>query len=65
MHNRTGNSTQGYPTLTFQPPDAPSALRRKIATMVPYLFAVILAVGCASTTVTSREELVIGPLPRP
>ena len=66
MHNRTGNRTQGHLTLTFpcQPPEAPLALRSKIATMVAYLFAMALAAGCASTTVT-REELVTERLPRP
>ena len=33
--------------------------------MVPYLFAMALAAGCASTTVTSREGLVTERLPRP
>ena len=67
MHHRTGNSTQGHLRLTFpcQPSAAPLALRSTIATMVPYLFAMILAAGCASTTVTSREELVTERLPRP
>jgi len=67
MHNRTGNSTQGHLTLTFpcQPPEAPSALRRKIATIVPCLFAMVVAAGCASTTVTDRQQLVTGQLPRP
>jgi hypothetical protein len=66
MHNRTGNSTQGHLTLTFpcQPPEAPSALRRKIATMVPCLFVMVVAAGCASTTVTDRQPFVTGQLPR-
>jgi hypothetical protein len=29
------------------------------------LFAVLLCAGCASTTVTDRDELVTGPIPRP
>ena len=67
MHNQTAHSTQGHLTLTFpcQAPTAPSALRRKIATMVPYLCAMALAAGCASTTVTSREEVVTERLQRP
>ena len=38
---------------------------RNIATIVPCLFAVFLAAGCASTQVTSRERLVNERLPRP
>jgi hypothetical protein len=33
--------------------------------MAAYLFAMALAAGCASTTVTNREELVTERLPRP
>lgn len=67
MHHRASNSTRGHLTLTFpcQPPEAPSALRRKIATMVPCLFAMVVAAGCASTTVTDRQQLVTEQLPRP
>jgi hypothetical protein len=36
-----------------------------MATMVASLFAMVVAAGCASTTVTSREELVTEQLPRP
>jgi Domain of unknown function (DUF4410) len=67
MKNRTGNSTQGHLTLTFpcQSPKVPSALRRKRATIVPYLFAMIVAAGCATTNVSNRQQLVTGQLPRP
>ncbi|MGH8065503.1 MAG: DUF4410 domain-containing protein [Candidatus Entotheonellia bacterium] len=67
MNNRTGNSAPGHLTLTFpcQSPEASSALRRTIATIVPCLFAMVVAAGCASTKVTDREELVTGQLPRP
>ena len=67
MHNRTGNSAQGHLTLTFpcQSPEAPSALRRTIATIVPCLFAMVVAAGCASTKVTDRQQLVTGQLPQP
>lgn len=43
----------------------PSALRRTIATIVPCLFALVMAAGCASTKVTNRQQLVTGQLPRP
>ena len=67
MPHRTGNSTQGHLRLACprQLPEALSALRSTIATMAAYLFVMALAAGCASTTVTSREELVTGPLLRP
>lgn len=67
MKNRTGNSAQGHLTLTFpcQSPEASSALRRKIATIVPYLFVIVVAAGCASTKVSNRQQLVTGQLPRP
>ena len=59
MNNRTDNSARGRLTLTFpcKSPEAPSALRSKIATIVTCLFAMVVAAGCASTKITSREEL--------
>jgi hypothetical protein len=39
--------------------------RKRLATIVPCLFAMVVAAGCASTKVTSREQLVTGQLPRP
>ena len=67
MHTRTGHSTQGHLTLTFPcpSPEAPAALRRTRATIVPCLFAMVVAAGCATTTVTDRQQLVTGQLPRP
>ena len=67
MNHRTGNSGQGHLTLTFpcKSPEAPSALRRKIGTIVMCLFAMVVAAGCASTKITSRDELVTGKRPRP
>jgi hypothetical protein len=67
MSKRTGNSAQGHLTLTFpcKSPEAPSALRRKIATIITCLFAMVVAAGCASTKVTNREVLVTEQLPRP
>jgi len=38
---------------------------RRIAPLLAYLCAVALAVGCASTRVTNRQQLVGGKLPRP
>ena len=43
----------------------PPGLRSKLAIIVPCLFALLLATGCASTKVTSQETLVTGQLPRP
>jgi hypothetical protein len=67
MNNQTNISTEGHLTLTFfcKSPEAPSALRRKIVTIVMCLFAVVMAAGCASTKITSRHELVTEQLPRP
>lgn len=60
-------SAPGRLTLTVprQSPEGPSALRRKLAIIVPCLFALLVAAGCASTSVTSREQLVNEQLPRP
>lgn len=38
---------------------------RKIAAIVPYLLAMVVAAGCASTRVTNQSEVAIGKLPRP
>jgi hypothetical protein len=67
MNHRTGNNLQGHLTLTFfgRSPQALSALRRRIGTIVTCLFAMAVAAGCASTEITSRHELVTGKLPRP
>jgi hypothetical protein len=51
MNNRTGNSTQRHLTLTFP--------------IVPCLFAMVVAAGCASTKVSNRQELVTGQIARP
>ena len=48
-----------------QSPESPPALRRKLAFIVPCLFAVLVATGCASTKVTSQEKFVTGQLPWP
>jgi uncharacterized lipoprotein YajG len=67
MNNRRGNSAQGHLRLGFpcQPFQAPSPLRRRITAVVPYLFVLLVAAGCASTKVTNRQPLVTGQLPRP
>jgi hypothetical protein len=67
MKKRTGNSAQRQLLLAMpcQPPKAPSALRRTIATIAPCLFAIVVAAGCASTKVANRQELVTGQIPRP
>jgi hypothetical protein len=67
MNSRTGNRAQGHLTLTFpyESPEGPSVLRRKVAILVPCLFAMVVAAGCASTKITNRQQLVTGQLPRP
>ena len=40
-------------------------MKTKLAIIVPCLFALLLATGCASTKVTSQEKVVTGQLPRP
>ncbi len=37
----------------------------KLTTLVSFLFALVLATGCASTKMTSQETLVTGKIPRP
>ena len=63
----TAPSAQAYLTvgLPGQLPGAPLALRRRLAVIIPCLFALVLAAGCASTEVTGRERLVNQRLPRP
>ena len=51
--------------LPRRSPKVPSVLRRKLATIVPCLFALVLAAGCASTEVTDRQRLVNEKLPKP
>jgi hypothetical protein len=46
-------------------PEATSAVRRKIVTIVAGLFAMVVVAGCASTEVSSRDQVVTGQLPRP
>ena len=60
-------SAQGHLTLSLrgQSADAPPALRRKIAIIVTALFALVVVAGCASTKITSREQVVTEQLPRP
>ncbi len=53
------------PAFRGQSPDARVALPRKLATIVSCLFVMVVAAGCASTQVTSRDQLVTGELPRP
>ena len=39
--------------------------RTRLAMIVPSLFFIVWAAGCASTNISNRQELVTGPLPRP
>jgi hypothetical protein len=57
MNNPTGDSGQGHMTFTL--------FRRKLAIIVMFLFGLAVAAGCASTKITSRQELVTGKIPRP
>jgi len=52
-------------SLPTQTPEVPSALRRRLAIIVPCLFALAVLSGCASTKVTDREQLVNEKLPKP
>jgi hypothetical protein len=40
-------------------------MKKSIALIIPCLFAAVILTGCASTTITQRETLVTGSLPRP
>jgi hypothetical protein len=42
-----------------------SLLERKRATIVAGLFLMVVAAGCASTEITSRDRLVTERLPKP
>lgn len=67
MKNRISNNAQDHLTLNVpcKSPEAPSALRSKMATVVSCLFALLVAAGCASTKVTNRQQDVTGKIPRP
>jgi len=72
MSNRTLNDgdagrAPGHQSLAFasRSPEDRFGRRRKIATIAPWLFAIVMAAGCASTKVTNRQELVTGQLRRP
>jgi len=67
MNNRSGNSPGGDSRLGIrcQCPDTVAGRRIDMGTIVPCLFALVVAVGCASTQVSNRQQLVSGPLPRP
>jgi hypothetical protein len=66
-HNLNKISAKGFHMLAFrgQFRYALEALQRGFMTIVSCLFVVSVAVGCASTKVTSREQLVTEQLPRP
>jgi len=51
--------------MSNQNDNNPQAFRRNIATTITGLFIMLIAAGCASTQVTSRERLVNEKLPRP
>jgi len=42
-----------------------SAFRRNMATIVPSLIAMVVVTACASSRITSRDEIVTGKIPRP
>jgi Domain of unknown function (DUF4410) len=42
-----------------------SVVRSKMATAISCLLVLVIAVGCTSTRITNREQLVTGPIPRP
>lgn len=67
MCNQTGNRSQDRLMLDFpmKSPETRSALRKKLAIIIPCLIAMVVAAGCASTRVTDREQVVTGQLPRP
>lgn len=66
MNNRIGNSAWGHLTLTplCHSPAAFLALRRRIATLVPCLIALVVAAGCTTTKVDNQQQLATGQLPQ-
>ncbi len=67
MNDRTGKNARcnREPRVYRQTPEATPALRRQLATIVSCLCVMVVAAGCASTRVVSREKLVDEQLPRP
>jgi hypothetical protein len=67
MNDRAGNSTQAHvsPVLPGKSPQVSAALAAKLTTTIAFVFVMLVAAGCASTKITSRDELVTEKLPRP
>lgn len=67
MNKTTCKNVQAIIKLVFafKTPNAFSLLRGKIVMVVMGLLAMIMIAGCASTKVSSREQLVTEQLPRP
>ncbi|MGE5238109.1 MAG: hypothetical protein ACM3ON_04830, partial [Chloroflexota bacterium] len=60
-------SAQGHRRRAFrcQSPDALSSPPGRLSIIISCLIAMAVAAGCASTNITSRQEVVTGQLPRP
>jgi len=63
--NKISTQYQWTPAFNSQSPDTPASLARKLTSIVFCLFAMVVAAGCASTEVTSRDQVVTQQLPRP
>jgi hypothetical protein len=67
MNHQSSSNAQACLTHTFPCPcpAVPKEIGRKLATIVSCLIVMIVVAGCASTKVTSREQIVTGQIPRP
>jgi hypothetical protein len=67
MNNPIGNGARSNlrPCFACTSPEALAAPPRRLASIVMCLFAMVVATGCASTTITDREQVATGQLPRP
>ncbi|MDR4506647.1 MAG: DUF4410 domain-containing protein [Candidatus Brocadiaceae bacterium] len=67
MKNQKKKDAQGHLPLKspMKSPAEASVLRKKALSIVAGLFALAFIVGCSSTKVSDRHQLVFGKLPRP
>jgi Domain of unknown function (DUF4410) len=67
MKKQTGYFAERFLNLNrlMRSSEATLAFWSKLAVFIPCLFAMLLVTGCASTRITSREQVVTGQIPRP
>lgn len=65
MSISTSHSTQGHLTITCKPICHRRIVMKSHSRLVSCLFALVVVAGCATTKVTSRQQLVTQEIPRP